>query len=168
VVKVADLFFTYYDEERYKEDERYLTNENSFSSGVSRSATVAVIETSKMQALKDITKEILSSKDMEDVYAVDRSQMQRMEWIASSPGYLYDLDDFIHQLATEEQYSRFQKALKEAVKYEGHTPTSYYQSAGFKTINNSCGLTVYAPLKSYPQTNEWYMSRIDWSDVYNK
>ena len=166
VLKVADLFYTYYNEERYKEDERYETNENSFRSGVARSATVTVIATAGLDNLFSVTKSILADKTMEQVYALDKSQMQRMDYLPSSPGYLYDMDDFIKQLATDEQYTKFQSALSAVVAYEGHTPTAYFASGGTKTINNSCGLTVYSPLSSYPETNKWYMSRIAWSNVY--
>lgn len=138
-------------------------------SGDWRTATVSVVKTSELQALTDITKDILSSKSDAEIFATDRSKMQRLEFLYGSPGLLYDFDDYIKQLATADQYSAFKKALNKAITYEAHTPTAYFSALGYSYAIDVCsGLTVYVPRSEYPKMNAWYNSRVLWSSVYSK
>ena len=87
-----------------------------------------------------------------------------MDYLSGSPGLLYDYDDYIKALATDEQYIQFQSALQAAVVYEAHTETAFFGSPQRSyAINRSCGLTVYVPQQNYPVMNAWYESRISWS-----
>ena len=144
----ASIFYNYYNAQ----------------SGAMQTATVSLVKTAMLNEVMQQTKAILSDKTSTDIYNVDRSQLQRMDYLSGSPGLLYDYDDYIKALATDEQYIQFQSALQAAVVYEAHTETAFFGSPQRSyPIDRSCGLTVYVPQQRYPAMNAWYESRISWS-----
>lgn len=144
--KVADLFYNHYNAQ----------------SGDYRTATVSLTQTSELSNLAAIVREITGSKDDAAFFPLDRSSMQRLEYLGGSPGLLYDLDDFIKQQATVEQYGRFTDSMKKVIEYEAHTETAYFASPRRSLpIYRSSGLTVYIPREAYPQMNDWY-TRLKW------
>lgn len=157
--KIADTFFNYYNTQ----------------SGDYQTATVSVVKTSELDNLVSIVKEILADKSESDIYNVNRSSasMQRLEYLVKSGSYnpvlLYDFNDFIKQLATAEQYSRFTACMDNLITYEAHTPMAYFGNPKRSyAINRSCGLSVYVPLEKYTQVNTWYQERLKWYQAVYK
>jgi Clostripain family len=151
--KIAEIFFDTYNKQ----------------SGDYRTATVSVTKTSELDNLAVIVKEILANKSESDIYGVDRSSqsMQRLEYLSKSGSYnpvlLFDFNDFIKQLATAEQYSRFTACMDKLITYEAHTPMAYFGNPNNSyPINRCCGLSAYVPLEKYPQVSAWYQERLKW------
>ena len=75
--------------------------------------TVSLIKTSELNELAQIVNEILKDKTEEDIYTLPLSNMQILEYLTySSPHMLYDFDDFIKYLASDEQYQRFTACME--------------------------------------------------------
>lgn len=126
-------------------------------------ATVSLTKTSELEALKDAVRTILADKTEEELYQLDLSQMQRLEYLYKSPGMLYDMADYIRQLATDEQYARFQTCIQKALVYKAHTEEAFY-AAPYRAypIKSYCGLTSFVPQASLPKILDWYKERISW------
>lgn len=149
--KIAELFYNYYNAQ----------------SGDYQTATVSLVQTSELDALASIVREIMADKTDNDIFALDRSLMQKLDFLPKgpyvvNPCMLYDLDDFIKQLATTEQYTRFAASLNKVVVYEAHTETAYFAALRQSyPIKNCSGLSVYTPQASLPKINAWY-ERLQW------
>ena len=145
--KVGETFYNYYLNDSYPY------------------ATVSLTKTSELDNLKNATREILADKPESDIYSLDLKKMQRLEYLYRSPGMLYDMADYIKQLATDEQYSNFISCLDNAVVYKAHTPKSYYYYGTPQQalpVDSYCGLTVFVPQESLPKMLEWYRQRVSW------
>ena len=126
-------------------------------------ATVSLTKTSELENLKNVVRDILRDKDENDIYSIELPKMQRLEYLYRSPGMLYDFNDYIRQLATDEQYGKFIGCLDKAIIYKAHTPKSYYAAIQKALpIESYCGLTVFVPQKAIPQMLEWYKQRVSW------
>jgi hypothetical protein len=132
-------------------------------SGDWRTATVSLTQTKALDELANIVREILADKKESDIFAIDRSNMQRLEFLPSTIGLLYDFQNFIHQLATEEQYNRFSQALDDVIIYEAHTPKAYFAYLNYSYPINQCsGLNIYIPKEHLETLHIWYKNRVDW------
>lgn len=126
-------------------------------------ATVSLTKTSELESLANVVHEILTGKSEKDLYDLDLSQIQRLEYLRRNPGMLYDMADYIRQLATDELYEKFLLCLDKAVIYKAHTPKSYYSAiSNAMPVTSYCGLTVFAPQQSLPQLFDWYKQRVSW------
>ena len=116
-------------------------------SGVYRSASVALIETAALEALARSVREVV--KDNPEVATLPLSSVQHYD-LYSRP-FMYDLDDFIGQLATPAQYQAFRQALDNAVLYQAHTDTFFSLP-----LERCCGLSVYIPSEQYADCLPYY------------
>ena len=132
-------------------------------SGYNQTATVSLTHTAMLEPLAAITQEILAEHSEVDIFKLNTSQMQKLEFLSGSPHMLYNFADYIEALATPEQWTRFQQALQAAVVYEAHTETAYFAALGSSyPIARSCGLSVYVPRETLPKINAWYQVRLSW------
>lgn len=155
--KAAQTFYNYYHTQ----------------SGDYQTATVSIIKTSGLSALATVAKGIFSTKSTSDLYAVDLTQMQKLEFLRKNgnvnPCLLYDMDDYIKQLGTSDQYSQFKAALANIITYEAHTPKAYFAGLGYSyPINECCGLSVYVPQSATTSLTEWYKQLQWYKAVYNQ
>jgi hypothetical protein len=131
------------------------------------SASVAVVRTSELDALADISKEIFSGKYSTDVQNINLGQVQIMERLGYRYNLLYDFRDFARQIATAEQYERFTTIMNNAIIYKATTANAFYgYPSGSGTwspidADRFCGLSSYAPQKYITTLNDWY-KQLDW------
>lgn len=133
---ISIKFFDYYNEQN----------------GLYRSASVALIKTSRMDELASAVRGAV--KGNASVASLPLGNVQHYD-LYSRP-FMYDLDDFIKQVATTEQYTAFRAALDKTILYEAHTP--YFFSL---PLNRCCGLSSYIPSDTYAQYNSYYYDT-DW------
>jgi hypothetical protein len=146
--RIGETFYTYY---ANQESEHY------------RSASTALVKTECLESLAAICREILAGKE-EAIFNLPLANIQLLEYLRDTDHALYDLGDFIKQLATPKQYSRFENALKEVVLYKNTTTGAYYGRGGtWLTIDKDrfCGISVYVPQQQLGPLNEWYR-QLDW------
>jgi hypothetical protein len=129
-----------------------------------QSASTALVKTERLESLAAVCREILAGKE-EAIINLPLENIQLLEYLRDTDHALYDFGDFIKQLATPEQYSRFEDALKEVVLYKNTTPEAYYSRGGGRwlTIDGErfCGISVYVPQRQLGALNEWY-KQLDW------
>lgn len=147
-------------EEDYRElCRKYYDHYNSMS-GNWRSATVSLVKTEHLQVLAEITQNILNGKD-EQIKNLDRSKIQGIDRRGSLYYWydvLYDFDDYIHQLASSEQYEVFKQRLRQVIVFEAHTE-SFFEQVFFRKF---CGLGCYIPQTEHPGLNQFYETQ-DWT-----
>ena len=122
-------------------------------SGVYRSASVALVKTAGLEALARWLREVV--KDNPEVASLPLASIQHYD--SYSRPFMYDLDDFIGQLATPAQYQTFRQALDNTVLYQAHTDAFFSLP-----LERCCGLSVYIPSQPYAdylpyyQDTPWY------------
>jgi len=127
-------------------------------SGLRRSATISVIDASKLQDLASETKQILLSQ--QPTHAdYNREQLQRMDFDRiGNPLIAFDFLDFIEQNYNHAtSYRSLQTTLEDAVVFKANTPSFN----GF-TIDKNSGLTCYIPHSDNEETVHAYYRTLKW------
>lgn len=119
-----------------------------------RSATVSVINTEGIEGLADAVRSIYAND-----LSVDASSVQHFN--RNSYHLFFDLSDVIGRIATDEQTSRYERALASVVEYAAATPLFMQGYPYAFTIDSHCGLTTYIPQSHFPALNEEYEA-LEW------
>jgi hypothetical protein len=119
------------------------------------SVAISLIETSEIENLAATLKNIYSSRENA---TVDINNIQHFDRYFSSFFVFYDLEDFIKNIATQEELMTFQNRLYKVVLFARSSPVVYRVK-----INTYCGLSTYIygiskTLDTYYQTLDWYKS----------
>lgn len=136
---ICEKFFAYYDGK----------------SGLYRSAAVTLVRTGALEALAASVRQAV--KDNPSVAALPIEGVQHYD-LYTRP-FMYDLDDFVKQVADPARYRTFREALERAVLYHAHTPTFFSLP-----LERCCGLSVYIPVEAYAAYSapyyrtEWYQA----------
>lgn len=139
--------------------EYYKTNQSPFG-------CIAVTKTSELEELASITKEIIATKGGEEgTYSLPYSELQTLSYLPSAPTRLYDFNDVIQHLATDEQYARFKECIDKTVSGKYTTDKIYCSKGGKTTVNTYSGLSIYPLQKNLTQLNEWYRKNTEWYKV---
>lgn len=151
VTGIADSFYNHYDQ----------------MSGVSRSASVSVVKTSELDNLADACRNILSRQTEESLYNIDLYQVQALEYLTWNNHKLYDMEDYLSQIASNEEYTNLKTAMDKAIIYKACTPENYFAQCGSIAIDKFSGLSIYAYQKNYPKLNDWY-DQLEWATYVSK
>lgn len=133
---ISTKFFDYYNEQN----------------GLYRSASVALIRTIRLDELASVVREAVRNNP--SAATVPLAGVQHYD-LYTRP-FMYDLDDFIKQIATDEQYTAFRAVLDKTIIYQAHTP--YFFSL---PLVRCCGLSTYIPSDTYAPYNSYYYDT-DW------
>lgn len=108
--------------------------------GLYRSATISVIDASKLGALAKASKRTLNAQA--PLYAdFNRQHIQRMDFDRTgNPLIAFDYLDFINQNYIPEYFNTVRLAINEAVLFKANTP----KFSGIAILKN-CGLSAYIP-----------------------
>lgn len=116
--------------------------------GIYRSATVSLIDCSKLEALANSCK---------DIYAAHRSVLDAGLSESGIQGYyrfnrhwFFDIDDVMSKIATTSERASFNAALNKAVLYKASTPQFYLSF--FINAYSGLGTYVYEPSNKYLNT----------------
>lgn len=124
---------------------------------------IAVTNTSELDNLAAITKEIIFSNGGEEgIYSLPYSDIQTLSYLPYAPTRLYDFSDLIKHLATDEQYARFTASMDKAVTSKYTTDEIYCTKGGITKVNTFSGLSIYPPQEKLTQLNEWYRNNTQW------
>ena len=131
--KAAQAYFDYYNR----------------SSGDFRSATVSVIQTSKLEPLKRMLN--TAESRVGDWEELDRTSLQSFDRRKDNHLF-YDLGDYFRLIGNDEEHTAFADSLSQAVVYEAATEQFLPQSGGFDITSHS-GMSIYIPDVHYPVLN---------------
>ena len=107
-------------------------------SGAERSATVALMDCSKLVEVAEVAKRVFDQYG-ERIASLDLSLLQPY-FRGSSSKYFYDLKDLIDAIADASLSAEFAAALERAVPYKAATP--YFIEL---PIRSFCGVSTYVP-----------------------
>ena len=107
-------------------------------SGAERSATVALMDCSKLAEVAEVAKRVFDQYG-ERIASLDLSLLQPY-FRGSSSKYFYDLKDLVDAIADTSLSAEFAAALERAVPYKASTP--YFIEL---PIRSFCGVSTYVP-----------------------
>lgn len=138
VKEIAEEFYTF-----YNENESY------------NNATISVVDTEHLEELAVATHNIIDQVGINPIYSLSTSDIQCYDRF--SKHLLFDFDDFIRRVGTDEQYILFAEARDHAIIYKYNTENDFYN----RKINHFSGLSTYIPRQVYPTLNNWY-TQLEW------
>lgn len=118
-----------------------------------RYATISLVKTSELDGVAAAAKDIFET-GRDKISSININGIQR--YFRGNKHWFFDLDAFIAQIATQEQYANFKSALEKAVMYKAATP--YFIDI---PIEDYSGLSSYIPyfnesdLDNYYKTLQW-------------
>ena len=135
-----------------------------------RAGTISVMKSDELDELAATCRTLFHDKTESDLFAVPVSELQIMEYLTPNYHALYDFDDYVSRLATEEQYNAFKRSMEKAVIYKATTPKAVYAYpypyGSYLPVNKYSGLSIYVPQEALPKLNEWYKDLEWYKDVY--
>ena len=127
-------------------------NHYNLSSGSKRSATISVVDCSKLGTLAAVCRNLFRKYDISKDN-VDASKLQKYFYYTNH-AWFYDLYSIVQAAgASETELSDLQWALDECILYKAATPT--FALYGFP-IDTHSGLSMYLPEKERTQLNSYY------------
>ena len=132
-------------------------------SGTYKSATISLIDCTKLEALSEITQEIISQHRNE--FAALQNNRDNIQKYFCSPytsnqKWYYDFEDIIIKCGlTEEESSTFGSALEDVVIYKAATP----RFMNNLTINTHSGLSMYLPFTTGRDYLNSFYKKLEWN-----
>ncbi len=127
-------------------------------SGAERSATVALMDCSKLAEVAEVAKRVFDQYG-ESIASLDLSLLQPY-FRGSSSKYFYDLKDLIDAIADASLSAEFTAALERAVLYKAATP--YFIEL---PIRSFCGVSTYVPGNSADTKLADYYKQYKWNQA---
>lgn len=137
-----------------------------------QTATIALYDCSKMEALAAATQPIVSANRAR-IASMQTAELQAFgRW---NPMFFFDFEDFIHRLVADPSnpmLAVFDTALSDAIPFKRTTRyVMYGDAAGWVEITKFCGMSVYIPTDELdalsPGDRNYYYAHTAWgSRVY--
>ncbi len=127
-----------------------------------QSASISLIKTSELDYLAQATKKIFDNGGRTKISKLSMSDIQ--PYFRTFHHWYYDLEDFMKNISSSEDYRTFEYALDEAVIYKEATPYFLYKtSTGFE-IKTFSGLSTYIPNPENATLDSFYKS-LSWNNA---
>ena len=123
--------------------------------GISRTATVSLVDCSKLEELAAVSRKIFSAHKA-DIAQVNPDAVQH--YYTGSKRWFYDLTDYIKQFATDSEFREFSVAMNNCVISKYATEWIL----GVVYVRTHCGLSTYIPIESATTLNTYYQC-LDWA-----
>ena len=118
-----------------------------------RSATVSLVDCTKLDRLAEVFGEIVSRR-RGALDGISRDEVQKYFYRDNRFPFFYDLRDLADRMAPgEELMSELDAALSDCVLYHAETP-SFFED--LLPLERCCGLSVYFPDPAWPVLNDYY------------
>lgn len=127
-------------------------NQYDIQSSVYRSATISLIDCSRLSPLAEVCKDLFE-KYSDKIKALDHRKVQK--FFRSNKHWFYDLESILLNAGiSPEEEARLHDALDECVVYKAHTPEFMSEF----TINTFSGFSMYLPNQGSEDLNKFYKS----------
>lgn len=128
---------------------------------------ISITKTSELEELAAVTREIMATAGDRAIFSPPYPDWQVLTDLRPASTKLYDFDDVIGRIATEEQYARFTAGMEKVVTGKYATAETWSSNVGAIPVTHFSGLSVYPRQAPLTQLNEWY-KRLEWyKAVYN-
>lgn len=124
-------------------------------SGVSRSATISLIDCSKLEELAAVSRKIFAAHKA-DMPLVNPDVVQH--YYTNNKHWFYDLTDYVKQFATASEFSEFTAAMDRCVLCKYATQWIL----GVVKVRTHSGLSTYIPIENASYLNSYYKT-LDWT-----
>ena len=124
-------------------------------SGANRTATVSLIDCSKLDELAAVSRKIFAAHKA-DMPLVNPSAVQH--YYTGNKHWFYDLTDYVKQFATESELSEFKAAMDRCVLSKYATEWIL----GVVQVRTHSGLSTYIPIENATYLNSYYKT-LDWT-----
>jgi hypothetical protein len=127
-------------------------------SGVYKSATISLVDCSKLDTLGSVCNTIFDEY-RDEIAAVDPSAVQG--FFRFNEHWFYDMEDIVEQAGiADADLLTLQNAISDCIVYKAATPSFMNTFA----INKFCGLTMYLPANGNTELDEFY-STLSWNNA---
>lgn len=127
---------------------------------LSSSASISMINTSKLNELADLSKKILA--DERDIRDMDVSNVQTIYYTSRRKEILYDFKDYLEQFTDKEEQAELDKLLQDIIFHQRNTDKIYVSDMGLIELKKNSGLSSYIPRRDRADLNRWYLG-LDWA-----
>lgn len=124
-------------------------------SGVSRTATVSLVDCSKLEELAAVSRKIFAAHKA-DMPLVRPSAVQH--YYTGDKPWFYDLTDYVKQFASESEFAEFTAAMDRTVICKYATEWIL----GVVRVRTHSGLSTYIPIQNSTYLNSYYKT-LDWT-----
>lgn len=125
-------------------------NQYDIQVGIYRSATISLVDCSRLEPLADVCAELFS-KYREDIASLKPAVVQR--YYRYKYHWFYDLVDIVAKAgATQEELAALNEALRECVIYKAATP----EFMGSFKISSHSGFSMYLPCDGGKELDKYY------------
>jgi len=136
--------------------QKYFLHYNAMD-GLYKSATISVIDASKLHAIAQKTKSILNNQQAK-FSDFNRGHVQRMDFDRiSNPLIAFDFADFMRQNYMDESVLDLNHSIDAAIIYKGNT--AYFNGYQIRTYS---GLTCYIPVLDNEEVVHDYYRTLSW------
>lgn len=132
-------------------------------SGVQRSATISLIDCTKLEPLADLCKQLFE-KYRAKILSIDSSTVQ--VYFRFGRHFFYDLEDILLKagISTTEQ-AALETALQDCTIYKAATPSFIKTGLSGFDIFMYSGFSMYLPAAGTTYISNYYKSNLDWNDA---
>ena len=123
---------------------------------------ISYTKTADLEKLAILTK-VIVQQDLDKARAISTNKLQPTDYLTSKGRLLFDMKDYLTQLATSTQSKDLYNIMSDVVPYSASTPELYFNRTGAISVDTKrlSGLSIYVMQPKYPQLNDWY-KQLDW------
>lgn len=124
---------------------------------------ISYTKTADLEELAALSKTIIR-QDLDKAQNISTRNLQATDYLSSKGRLLFDMKDYLNQLAAVNQSEQLASILPDVIPYSASTPELYFNRLGRPiSVDSSrlCGLSIYVMQPKYPQLNDWY-KQLDW------
>ena len=123
---------------------------------------ISYTKTADLEKLAVLTK-VIVQQDLDKARAISTNKLQPTDYLTSKGRLLFDMKDYLTQLATSTQSKDLYNIMSDVVPYSASTPELYFNRTGAISVDTKrlSGLSIYVMQPKYPQLNDWY-KQLDW------
>jgi hypothetical protein len=126
-----------------------------------RSATISLVDCTKLDALADVCADLFAAHQTE-LRGINPHAVQR--YFRFNRHFFYDLQDILlHCNLTSEESARLEEALASCIIYKAATPSFIVTMAYGFYINVFSGFSMYLPADGTPYLDNYYKENISWN-----
>ena len=127
-----------------------------------RSATISLVDCTKLDALADVCADLFAAHPTQ-LRGLNYNAIQR--YFRFNRHFFYDLRSIItHCNLTPAETARLDEALEACIIYKAATPSFILNSTGGFYINEFSGFSMYLPANGTPFLDNYYKENISWNE----
>ena len=123
---------------------------------------ISYTKTADLEGLAELTKAIIQ-QDLNKAQTINTAKLQATDYLTRNGRLLFDMKDYLEQLATGNQSDNLVRIMSDVVPYSASTPELFFYRTGPISVDAErlSGLSIYVMQPKYVELNNWY-KQLDW------